>query len=92
MKDLVKRFLDIFDGLDRAYGTYQINSKRVDGKQLGDAVTLKKPVNEALWLGHLTGKTAIGIIPIKDNSCCKFGAIDIDVYASLNISSLCSLK
>lgn len=84
MTDLAERFIDIFDGLERAYGIYQIDSVKTGGKQVGKAVTLNKPVTVQLWQEHLSGKKGIGIIPIKDNSCCKFGAIDIDVYAGLN--------
>jgi hypothetical protein len=88
MEKLAEQFLDIFDGLDRAYGTYQINSSRADGKQIGNAVTLRKPVTVDLWTQHLSGKQGIGIIPIKDNSHCKFGAIDIDVYTGLSIPNI----
>jgi hypothetical protein len=38
------------------------------------------PVNTALWEGHLSGKKGIGIIPIRDDSTCFFGAIDVDIY------------
>ncbi len=88
MRDLAKRFMELFDGLDRAYGTYEIDTKRADGKQLGKATTLKKPVTIELWMDHLQGKQGIGIIPIRDNSTCKFGAIDIDVYSGLNLTGI----
>jgi hypothetical protein len=84
MESLARIFIDIFDGLERAYGVYQINSTKQSGKQVGHAATLNKSVTVQLWEDHLLGKKAIGIIPIKDNSNCKFGAIDIDVYAGLD--------
>lgn len=85
MLELAKQFCDIFSGLNRAYGVYQVNAKTNNGKQVGKAMTLNKPVNPELWQGHLTGKQGIGIIPIKDNSSCNFGAIDIDVYNGLDL-------
>lgn len=88
MSNLAEQFMELFDGLDRAYGTYQITSTRADGKQVGQAVTLKKPVTRELWEAHLAGGQGLGIIPIKDNSCCRFGAIDIDVYSNLDLPKL----
>jgi hypothetical protein len=86
--ELAKQFHNVFNGLDRAYGTYQVHTKKANGKQVGDAVTLKKPVTPNLWHDHLTGKQGIGIIPINDDSNCNFGAIDIDVYTGLNIPNI----
>jgi hypothetical protein len=88
MESLASTFIDIFDGLERAYGTYQIDTAKQNGKQVGRAATLNKPVTEKLWEDHLSGKKGIGIIPIKDNSCCKFGAIDIDIYAGLDFKQI----
>jgi hypothetical protein len=84
--DLAKEFMALFDGLEKAYGTYEVNpmTTRADGKVKGLAVTKKAPVTLALWQGHLGGKLGIGIIPIKDNSKVRFAAIDIDVYQGLN--------
>lgn len=73
----------LYDGLRKAYGTYRVTG--VDkGKQVGKAETLVEPVTEALWLGHLEGRCGIGIVPIRDDSTCVFGAIDIDQYAGFD--------
>jgi hypothetical protein len=88
MEKLAKQFIDIFDGLHRAYGTYNVTVEKSSGKRVGKAAIIKQPVTTDLWLDHLTGKQGIGIIPINDNSCCKFGAIDIDVYSGLNIANI----
>jgi hypothetical protein len=90
MRELAEQFIELFDGLPRAYGVYQLNNPttKASGKQLGHAATLMKPVTIDLWQGHLAGKEGIGIIPIKDNSCCCFGAIDIDSYAGLDFTNI----
>ena len=83
-----KDFMDLFHGLDRAHGTYAVDNSRADGKMTGKAATFAKPVTEELWIAHLEGKRSLGIIPINDDSKCRFGAIDIDVYKGLNIHTL----
>jgi hypothetical protein len=47
----------------------------------GQAYILKKPVTDQLWIDHLDKKEpSLGIIPIRDNSKCIWGCIDIDTY------------
>jgi hypothetical protein len=74
--------MTLFKGLDRAYGTYSLvrSSKTDKNKILGEAITKHAPVTEQLWEDHLAGRTGIGIVPIRDDSMCFFGAIDVDVY------------
>ncbi len=89
-KDLViaKRFHALFSGMERAHGSYlNINwdEARSDGKFKGDAVTRREPVTDDLWQRHLDGKYGIGVIPIRDDSRCVFAAIDVDVYADLDL-------
>jgi hypothetical protein len=78
-----RRMATLFDGLKRAYGTYRITG--VDGsKQVGEAVTVTGEVTDQLWLDHLAGKNGIGVVPIRDDSSCRFGAIDVDKYVGLD--------
>lgn len=77
---LAERFMQLFSGMDRAYGTYDINATREDGKQVGAASTKRGDVTAELWQRHLAGKQGLGIIPIRDNNSCSFGAVDIDQY------------
>ena len=87
--DLAKRFHTLFSGLERAHGTYNnIDNTREDGKRQGQAITKREPVTDALWADHLSGVNGIGIIPIRDDSTVVFGAIDVDVYAGLNLVAL----
>jgi hypothetical protein len=75
-----KRFMTLFAGLPRAYGLYVIDSTSAKGKKQGSASTLQREVTEELWQQHLDGKIQIGIVPIRDDATCVFGAIDIDDY------------
>ena len=82
---LAQRFMALFAGLGRAHGTYLIGAgTRSDakGKVKGQAITRQEPVTEALWAAHLAGEGAgLGIVPIREDSTCHFGAIDIDDYS-----------
>lgn len=66
------------------------------GKILGRAWTAHTPITQDLWEAHLSGKKitvtdeekgtpitgalGLGICPIREDSTCVFGAIDVDVY------------
>ena len=79
--ELAARFHSLFAGNDRAHGTFSVNADRAtDGKKTGTARVLREPPTTDLWAKHLKGESGLGIIPIKDNNCCHWGAIDIDVY------------
>ena len=80
MEDKVKKFKSIFYGLDRAYGQYKSDGQSVNGKAGGQAYILKKPVTDQLWIDHIEGKDpSLGIIPIRDDSTCIWGCIDLSL-------------
>ena len=77
----VEKFKSIFNGLDRAYGQYKSEGPKANGKIGGKAFILKEPVTDKLWADHLDGKDpSLGIIPIRDDSTCSWGCIDVDTY------------
>ena len=76
------RFRSLYDGLDRVHGKYEIDKdlssrqKKVTGK----AITVKANVTEDLYQMHFEGTQGLGIVPIRDDQRCVFGALDIDEY------------
>jgi hypothetical protein len=85
--DLAPRFHALFAGCERAHGTYgaiSLDKGRNDGKVKGQAATRREPLTDALWAQHLAGTYGVGVIPIRDDSTCTWGAIDVDVYADLD--------
>lgn len=76
--------MQIFAGLDRVHGTYEIppDAKADErGKVKGRAVTKESPVTRELWERHLAGEgRGLGIVPIMDDGTCWFGCIDVDDY------------
>jgi len=79
---VVERFKKLFDGLDRVHGRYDID-KDLSSRQTkvaGKAVTVKAPVTIDLFKKHLNGTQGLGLVPIRDDQKCVFGALDIDEY------------
>src|SRR5260370_23131590 len=90
---LAPRFHALFAGMERAHGAYGKPSERreEDGKLKGAAVTRREPVTNLLWERHLqSDANGIGIIPIRDDGTCVFGAVDVDVYAGLDHAAIAS--
>lgn len=83
-----QEFFDLFMGLVRAHGEYEIKGQRADGKKQGAARTVREEVTLDKWKKHLEGERGLGIVPINDASMCRFGAIDIDTYDGLDFSNI----
>jgi hypothetical protein len=80
-EELANLFFELYQGLDRAYGSYKIsNFKDESGKVKGRATTALGEYNVRLWVQHLAGTQGLGVVPIQDEGTCWWGAIDIDVY------------
>jgi hypothetical protein len=84
---LIERFALLFAGLTRAKGRY-VNqndpSRPLGEKMKGKATTLTELVTVEDYRRHLEGECGLGIVPIRDDGTCVFGAIDIDQYAGLD--------
>jgi hypothetical protein len=79
---MLERFKEIFNGLEIAYGqTKHTENFSENGKHQTRSITIKEPPTDDLWQDHLDGKEpALGIVPIRQDSKCKWGCIDIDTY------------
>jgi hypothetical protein len=78
--DQAERMMSLFRGNDRAHGTFLPSANKGEGKQKGNAKVLREETTLQHWLDHLEGEMGLGIIPIKDNDQCHWGAIDVDSY------------
>ena len=84
-----EKFKQIFSGLERAYGQTLSRSKNENGKLETKSWIEKKDLTQAEWDNHLDGKEpSLGIIPIRDDNTCTWGAIDIDVYKQFDHKEL----
>ena len=84
-----EKFIQIFSGLHRAYGQTQSRSKNESGKIEAKSWIEKENLTKQKWIDHLEGREpSLGIIPIKDDNTCTWGAIDIDSYDGLDHKNL----
>jgi hypothetical protein len=80
-QQLANLFFDLYKGLDRAYGCFNLSNAKTDvGKEKGRARTELGDYTAKLWSQHLAGTQGLGVVPIQDDGTCWWGAIDIDVY------------
>lgn len=82
---LAEQFLQLFAGLQRSHGIYVVPAGAQGGGKgklhnTSWARTVQKQVTEQLWEQHLVGTIGLGIVPIRDDATCLFGAVDVDVY------------
>ena len=80
--ELVKKFKEVFTGLERAHGVFYKKNEPQEGLKVeAKMTTVHEPPTLEKFEQHLKGEyPAMGIVPINDEDKCKFGVIDIDVY------------
>ena len=76
---MVDKFSEIFAGNADAYGLF---GKFANGKEY---LTIHKPPTKEVYRKHLDGEHSLGIIPIRADGKCKFGALDIDDHKNSEI-------
>lgn len=87
-EDIIAGLSKLYNGLERAHGVCKVGAfNEAKGKMEARTYTLMEPVSDALWLAHLEGKEGLGVIPIRADNSCFFGAVDIDEY-SLDLPAL----
>lgn len=78
-----QEFADLFEGYPSAYGTYKDERPNEDtGKHeiKHAAETIRKKITAAHWQRHLEGIQSLGLMPIREDNTCSWGAIDVDDY------------
>ena len=82
----IKRFINLFRGNMRSFGEWDPKKPKDRAMQ-----TIKEPVTPEIIAKHLNGEMGLGIVPIRDDGMCYWGAIDIDNHGSdvdINISAV----
>ena len=80
-------FFNVFPGLTRAYGKFTITQTK--GVKLdGFGNTIREPYTKDLWKLHLEGKIGLGVVPINEESKCKWACLDVDDYAGVDLEKI----
>lgn len=88
---LAAQFFELFAGSETSHGTYDLSNPIVEEnkKIRGRAVTKHSAVTPQMWEAHLAGEgPGVGVVPIRNDSSCFFGAIDVDSYSGLDLSAI----
>jgi hypothetical protein len=85
MASLAERFFTRFAALNRVYGLYILSATAIAHHKAGEKLegggrTVHGPPTVELFERHLAGALQLGLVPIRDDSTCCWGAIDIDEY------------
>ena len=74
-------FQSLFKGHQSAYGQHIYAKTDKGEKEQGTNKTVTgKLLTELLYKAHLEGKTGLGIVPINEDSKCRFTVLDVDIY------------
>lgn len=79
-KQSAERFSQLFRGLEKAYAKFWASGKGGAKKPDSEMVLVREERTLSTFEKHLSGEQGIAIIPINEQNCCFFGAIDIDRY------------
>ena len=76
-----ERFAKLFRGYTGRYGRYDITGEAAhEEKVAGRARTVDEMITQTEYDAHVEGTVGIGVIPLNEDSCINFAAIDIDIY------------
>jgi len=75
-----ERFIALFSGYTKAYGTYDSRTLGMPGKQKPRYMKVDSLPTSERFEHHLKGNQPIGIYLLDDDDMVSFAAIDIDVY------------
>jgi hypothetical protein len=77
----VREFAQIFRGSVNNYGVHEYAPVKKGQKRDGKSYTKKNTLlTEEVYKAHLWGQTGLGVIPIDEDSMCRFAVIDVDIY------------
>ena len=80
MENNIQRFMALFSGYTKAFGTYDPRTLGMPGKQKPSNMTVDALPTSERFEYDLNGNQPIGIYLLDDDEMVCFAAIDIDAY------------
>ena len=82
--DDIRRFMLLYRGNPRSFGNWD--------PQSGNAHTEKREATYEDFAKHFDGTTGIGMVPLRDDDTCWWGAIDIDNHGKSEDTDICGVE
>ena len=82
INDLLTIYRQLFSGNTSFHGVHKYRASKTGEKEEGESYTKDDTVTEEQYKNHLNGTQGLGICPIREDSTCAFGAIDVDIYSN----------
>jgi hypothetical protein len=87
---ILEQLKQLFQGSLTYYGESKpTGQKKPNGKAEYKSWINQRPITDQDWQDHIDGTRHIGTVPIRDDSTCGWGVIDVDRY---NINHLELIK
>ena len=81
VEGLLAEYKSLFSGNTSFHGVHQYRKAKTKGKKAeGKSWTADGPLTETQYKQHLDGVRGLGVSPLREDSTCAFGAIDVDIY------------
>jgi putative DNA primase/helicase len=75
-----ERLFYLFEGYEHSHGQCDVTGFKDNGKAIANAKTHKTPATIELWRRHLDGTYGLGVVPLRQDGTCSWGACDLDDY------------
>ena len=77
----LEQFIELFQGSETYFGESKpTGQKKENGKEEYKSWIQKHSVETQDFQDHINGSRHIGTVPIRDDSTCTWGVIDVDIY------------
>ena len=79
-RDFSLRCFHLFEGYEHSHGQCDVTGYKDNGKAIADVKTHRAPATPQLWGRHLSGAYGLGVVPMRQDGTCTWGACDLDDY------------
>jgi putative DNA primase/helicase len=77
---ITARLFYLFEGYEHSHGQCDVTGFKDNGKAVANVKTHRSPATPQLWERHLQGTYGLGIVPMRQDGTCSWGACDLDDY------------
>src|ERR1035437_9998933 len=79
-RDFALRCFHLFEGYEHSHGQCDVTGYKDNGKAIANVKTHRAQATPQLWGRHLSGAYGLGVVPMRQDGTCTWGACDLDDY------------